>query len=297
MAAPSTPPNLDQGWAPEPELREPAPRRIEPVFDYPDLNKPNVMVFSATGGALAAVGVILFILGLAQHQHLLTLLGLVLAAAGAALLILFPAKARTHDERARHLIENGLPIMANVLTSENLTGDSTYGRAVKYQVALPGGEVVNRSINADERRLPKSIPGKATALVDMNSGDVELYCALPFRAAVRPAPVVPVPHAAPAVGAPVTAGTLPASVVNSVPVGTATEDPFASIPLTAPPAAPANSGGMGTLGTIGAPAATAPRPAAPAAPPPVAPVPEQPAAPAPQEPETAPPASDKLPWE
>ena len=43
------------------------------------------------------------------------------------------------EERARHLVENGMPTVANVLTSENLTGDSMYGRTIKYQVALPGG--------------------------------------------------------------------------------------------------------------------------------------------------------------
>ncbi|MBC8103314.1 MAG: hypothetical protein H7Z41_12060 [Cytophagales bacterium] len=238
MATTPAAPNLDQGWSPEPELRENAPRRIEPVFDYPDLNKPNVTVFSAVAGALAALGLVLFVLGLTGRGFLFTGLGLVLLGGGIGLFIIIPQKAKTHEERARHLVEQGLPIMANVLTSQNMTGDSTYGRSVRYQVVLPGGEMVHRDVNADERRLPKMIPGKATALIDMNTSDVELYCVLPFRAMTRPGTVPETPQYA-------------TPVAVSVPP-VAKTDPMAGLPV-ADPVSSGGGGSMGSIGNLGAP--------------------------------------------
>jgi hypothetical protein len=281
---------MDQGWTPEPELREPAPRRVEPVFDCPDLNRPNVVVFSFIGGACALAGLILFIAGLTHHRVLFDIQGLVLVGLATGLLVFMPAKVKSLEERARNLIQNGLPVMANVMTSDNMTGDSKYGRSVKYQVVMPGGELINRMVNADERRLPIKIPGKATALIDMTSHDVELYCALPFRAAVRPGTT---PAASPG-------GYIPTGVT---PTPARQDDVFAGIPLAAPEPAPAPRGGrMPTLGSIGGGSAQDAAPQAPSSnrrsgqsqnqgqqPAPrtmrPAPTPEQPS------------TEDKLPWE
>jgi hypothetical protein len=270
--------NTENSWSPEPELQGNPPRRIEPVTDYPDLNKPNVAVYSAVGGALALLGLIVSILGMSGRGIVFTLLGLLLIGAGVVLFVLVPQKAKAHEERARNLVTNGRVFGANVLTSQNMTGDSTYGRSVRYQIVMPGGEMVHREVNADERRLPKRIPGIATVLMDPATGDAELYCALPFRAVTRPgtvpAPTPPEPVAAP---------------VAAPPPST---DPMAGIPVAAPQTS--SSGSMGTIGTIG----TAPvrerqsqsqeRPT---------PKPETPKTPEPA-PNPAPPASDdKLPWE
>lgn len=89
--------------------------------------------------------------------------------------------------RSEHLVTNGAPVMARLLSADNLNGD-TYARSVKYQVSLPGGELGHREVNVDDRVLPKRIPSNVTALMDMSSGDVELYVALPFRAVAKAVP-------------------------------------------------------------------------------------------------------------
>ena len=175
---------VQESWTPEPELRDSPPRRIGPS-EYPDLNQVNVMLTTIIGGVLVAVGLVLLIVGLSKSKVLLDLGGIVLALGGTALLVIFPQKQKAHLARAEHLVANGIPVAARVLSSDNLTGDSTYGRAVKYQVTLPGGEMAHRSVNADERALPKRVPGDTTALIDVATGDVELYCALPFRAVAK----------------------------------------------------------------------------------------------------------------
>lgn len=276
--------NLDDTWTPEPELQENPPRRIELVSDYPDLNKPNVVVYSGVGGALALLGLIISVLGISGKGIVFTLLGMFLIGAGVVLLVLIPQKAKAHEERARHLVENGRVFGANVLTSQNMTGDSTYGRSVRYQVVTPTGEMVHRDVNADERRLPKRIPGKATVLMDPATGDAELYCALPFRAQTRPG-ATPVPAPIPV------SNPIATPVYNPSP----TVDPMAGIPIANPTPSTGN-GSMGTIGNLGNPPPrerqsqsqtqerTVPKPESPKTPE-AAPV-------------TTPPASDdKLPWE
>lgn len=196
--------NIEEAWAPEPELREPAPRRLRPS-EYPDLNTPNVLVFTAVGAVLLLVGIALIVLGATGRGTLFIVLGVLAGAAGGFALALAPGRAAKLKARAERLVRDGQPIMARIVTANNLTGDSTHGRHVSYMVTLPGGEVVRRDVNADDRALPKRIPGNVTALIDpRNTGDVELYCALPFRAVARPEavadPLAAQPAAAPAVG-------------------------------------------------------------------------------------------------
>jgi hypothetical protein len=281
MATSPATPNLENSWSPEPELQENPPRRIEPVSDYPDLNKPNVVVYSAVGGALAVLGLIVSVLGMSGKGILFTLLGILLIGAGVVLLVLVPQKAKAHEERARNLVMNGRVFGANVLTSQNMTGDSTYGRSVRYQVVMPGGEMVHRDVNADERRLPKRIPGTATVLMDPATGDAELYCALPFRAVARPG-TAPAPSQ---VASPVAA---------PVPTPAPTADPLAGLPIATPQ--PSSSGSMGTIGNIGS-APPRERQTQSQTQERSAPKPEAPKTPEPA-PNPAPPASDdKLPWE
>ncbi|MES2460437.1 MAG: hypothetical protein V4671_07625 [Armatimonadota bacterium] len=288
MATSPPNPNLESTWSPEPELLENPPRRLEPVTDYPDLNKPNVVVYSGVGGALALLGLIVSIMGMSGRGIVFTLLGMLLIGAGVVLFVLVPQKAKAHEERARNLVMNGRVFGANVLTSQNMTGDSTYGRSVRYQVVMPGGEMVHRDVNADERRLPKRIPGTATVLMDPATGDAELYCALPFRAVARPGTAprpAPSPVPTPAAASPVFTPPAPAP------------DPLAGIP-TATPQPTSNSGSMGTIGNLG----TAPpreRQSQSQTQERSAPKPETPATPTPSPaPNPAPPASDdKLPWE
>ena len=278
MATSPTASNLSDSWTPEPELQENPPRRIEPVHEYPDLNKPNVVVYSAVGGALAVLGLIVSIMGMGKHNPLFILLGVVLIGIGVVLFVLVPQKAKAHEERARNLVMNGRAFGANVLTSQNMTGDSTYGRSVRYQVVKPDGEMVHRDVNADERRLPKSIPGKATVLIDPATGDAELYCALPFRAMTRPGTVV-TPATPPAMATP--------------PVTPTAADPLAGIPVSAPQTG--GSGSMGTIGNVGTPnrerqsqSQTQER---------STPKPEAAPVPTPTPPPVTPASDDKLPWE
>lgn len=286
MATSPTPPNLETSWSPEPELQENPPRRIEPVSDYPDLNKPNVVVYSAAGGALLLLGLIVSIMGMSGRGIVFTLLGLVLIGVGVVLFVLVPQKAKAHEERARNLVTNGRVFGANVLTSQNMTGDSTYGRSVRYQVVLPGGEMVHREVNADERRLPKRIPGTATVLMDPETGDAELYCALPFRALTRPG-TAPAPTPRPIVS--------PAAAPSAAPAPAPAADPLEGLPIATPQ--PSGSGSMGTIGSLGT---TPPRQRQSQSQETSVPKPEPqqtPQTPGPA-PSTTPPASDdKLPWE
>ncbi|GAB4456874.1 MAG: hypothetical protein OHK0029_15580 [Armatimonadaceae bacterium] len=187
MASPNV--NVQEDWKPEPELMERPPRRIV-ESDASDLNKPNtLMLFGVAGGALV-LGVFLLIFGLASTptNALVAGLGGVFVLAGGALAAFVPQMVSKHRERGERLAMHGLPVMARVLSSDNMAGDNRFVRLVKYQVTLPGGELVHRQVQADDRLLPKRIPGNATALVDMDTSDVELYCALPFRVISKEAP-------------------------------------------------------------------------------------------------------------
>lgn len=187
--------NIEEAWMPEPELMESVPRRVAAFDDYPDLNRPNVPVMAGISGVLLLGGFVLFLLALLRKGGSLPI-GLVLILVGVAGLVYFPYRLRMHLQRAEALVERGTPVMARILSADNLNGD-TYARSVKYQITVPGGELVHREVNADDRTLPKRIPANVTAVMDLQSGDAELYLALPFRAvrktqtAPAPAPVVP----------------------------------------------------------------------------------------------------------
>lgn len=245
--------NVDEPWVIEPELGDRPPRRLA-TTDYPDLNQPNALLFYAIGGAMAFIGVALLIVAFSKSNGGLIAVALLLTIGGAASMIFAPMKAQKHRARVQHLAENGIPIMARILSADNMTGDSTFGRSVRYQVPLPSGEMVHRQVNVDERALPKRIPANVTALIDMESNDVELYCALPLRAVSKNAPVYATPT-------PATVSTAMGSPAVSAPA-TATAstggDAFANLPTATP--APTNNGQMGALGVapVARPQETAP---------------------------------------
>jgi hypothetical protein len=123
-------------------------------------------------------------------------------------------------------------------------------------ITLPGGDLVRREANADERALPKRIPANVTALLDLRTSEVELYCALPFRAIAPPeaaqAPVDPfagMPMAATAGGpaaAPQTSpttSTLPSA--PPAPSQTSPATPQTSPQPTPPPQQQQSSGYQG----------------------------------------------------
>lgn len=180
--------SIEEPWSPEPELREPPPRRLQPS-EHPDLNVPNVSLFRIIGGTLLVLGVVLLVLGMSGRGTGMIIAGVIAAAGGAVGQTLPARKAAQARARAERLVTHGQPVMARIVSASNLTGDSLHGRVVTYMMTLPGGDVVRRDVNADERVLPKQIPGNVTALIDpADTRDVELYCALPFRAVSRPAP-------------------------------------------------------------------------------------------------------------
>jgi|GEM_PF-5612289 Uncharacterized conserved protein len=266
MSVPPPNPSIDGSWTPEPELKESPPRRFAPS-DYPDLNKPNAALFLGLGGALGVVGLVLFIVGMSTSQTLATIGGLILALAGVALVVYFPTRVKAHRERAERLITSGVPVMAKIVHVENLTGDSQYGRHVIYMVTLPGAnEETKREVKADDRALPKRIPGPATALIDFETNDVELYCVLPLKAVPK-------------------FGTSPAKPA----------DPMADMPTTSPVTSPAGqpSGvGAGQMGSLGGGSAPAASPTSAPITPAQTQTPEPPAKP---KPSTG--AAAKLPWE
>ena len=179
--------NVQENWTIEPELSEIPPRRIV-LSEYPDLNRPNPLVIYGTGGVLGVGGFVLLIVGLTGSNVLFTILGIVIALIGAGVVgFLGPYLIRRHLSRGEHLVKNGVPVMARLLAADNMSGDYSSGRSVTYQVALPNGEMMHRQVNADDRLLPRKIPANATALLDMESNDVELYCALPYRVQPNPA--------------------------------------------------------------------------------------------------------------
>jgi len=186
----SNSPNVEEAWSPEPELRELPPRRVV-ASEFPDLNRPNMIAYLGGGGGGVLLGIIAI---LASNNGLVKFLGIALLLGGLALLALYPQKMKKHADRARHLVENGTPVLARIVAASNMTGDSKFGRSIKYQVTLPGGEILHRDVNADDRALPKVIPGNVTALMDMHTSDVELYCVLPTRAFLKNADAMAPPR-------------------------------------------------------------------------------------------------------
>ena len=176
---------VEENWTPEPELYDRPPRRVI-AADYPDLNGVNMPLVLGLGAVFLIGGAGLFIAGLATHKALMIVGGLFLTGLGIADVVIFPARQKQHLERAEHLVTNGVPVAARLLSAEPLNG-SPSARALKYQVPGKEDTVVHREVNADDSTLPKRIPCNVTALMDMNSGDAELYLALPFRAVARTA--------------------------------------------------------------------------------------------------------------
>ncbi len=180
--------NIDETWVPEPELLEVAPRRIVAFSDYPDRNRPNVLAFSGIAGVFLVAGVFLYLRSITHQSGGNIPLSIPLILLGFFGLVYFPYRLRQHLSRAQHLITNGSPVMARILSADNLNGD-TYARNVKYQISLPGGDLGHREVYVDDRVLPKRIPANTTALMDMKTGDVEIYVALPYRAIPKATPL------------------------------------------------------------------------------------------------------------
>jgi hypothetical protein len=266
--------NVQENWVMEPELAETPPRRIVPS-DYPDLNRPNAMMLTAGAGALVMGGIILLILGLNGKRPLLDVAGILVALAGCGVFYYVPNVVRKHAARAEHLVTNGVPVMARILSADNMSGDNRNARHVKYQVMLPGGDLVHREIKADDRSLPKRIPANVTALMDLSNREVELYCALPFRVISKSAPLRAARSVSGGTETPIATPVSPGSMPNTAP---------------ATVSANAQTGRMGTIGmdTIGStppPAESQPK------------APEKPAKKDEEEQQPAPKPSAGLPWE
>jgi hypothetical protein len=180
--------SVEEDWAPEPELRDMPPRRIERT-DEPDLNLPSVPFWAGLGGLLMVTGIVL--LALAHGKLLFTIPGILLFLTGIGCAILGPYNANRHRQRCEYLVTNGVPKMVRVITSDNLAG-SPYKRSVRYQYIDLNGDVKHKDVNIDDRLLPKRIPANMTAVMDMNTGDIELYQALPHRAVAKTITITPV---------------------------------------------------------------------------------------------------------
>lgn len=177
--------SVEENWTIEPELADQPPRRLT-ESGYPDYNKPNAMILYGVGGVGIMGGLILMFVGLAGSKIALAIFGILLALGGAFVAVyLVPQLTKKYQTRVEHLITHGVPVMARLLSADNMGGDNSDGRRLKYQIGLPNGEMIHKDVNADDRVLPKRIPSNVTALMDVNTGDVELYCALPYRAALK----------------------------------------------------------------------------------------------------------------
>jgi len=251
------------GWSPELELREAAPRRYA-SSPWPDYNQPNAPVFIGAGALCLVVGLVLFFVSVSSHWAKFktpsVLGGAVIAIVGAGVISTFPVRRKQHMDRAANLVENGAPVMARIVNVQNLTGDSEFGRLVTYMVTMPGAnEETRREIKADDRALPKRIPGPATALIDFKSNEIELYCVLPYIAVSKFAATSP-------------KSQQPSSDQSGqvgIPTMGSTSSPARPMPTTAPvqmptmpvaTSSPTPSGGMATLGNMGEPVAAEPKP-------------------------------------
>jgi hypothetical protein len=227
---------IEENWEPEPELKDMPPRRIQPTGE-PDLNLPSVPFWVGLGLLLIVVGIVLFTIS--HGRSLITVPGILLFLTGVGCAILGPANASRHKQRCEHLVTNGVPRMVRIITSENLAG-SPYKRSVTYQYIDMNGDVKHKSVNVDDRLLPKRIPSNVTAVIDINTGDIELYCALPHRAVSKT--VVATPVAIPT--APVTAPTATTPKTVALP-NTA---PAATVPTATTEPAPAKTAPVKTAG-------------------------------------------------
>ena len=249
MSVPKNTPLESGSWSPERELMEAAPRRYAPS-SYPDLNQPNAPILLGLGGALLVIGLIMFLVA-ANNGHKVSDIvyitgGVVFAIGGAFMISIYPAKMKQHRDRAASLVESGSPVMARIVKVENATGDSEYGRIVTYMITLPGAtEETRREVKVDDRTLPKTLPGPATALMNYRTADTELYCALPFVAVSKFAQAATARQT-------LTEQTGIPTVPTQKPTMTAPAQPMPSIPGDMAPLDPAPLGvpqslnGMGT---------------------------------------------------
>jgi len=255
------------GWSPERELLEAAPRRYA-SSPWPDYNQPNAPVYVGAGALVAVVGLIIFFVavcnglpkfGLAKFKAPCIIGGGLMALVGAGIVSTFPVRRTQHLNRAANLIENGAPVMARIVNVQNLTGDSEFGRLVTYMVTMPGAnEETRREIKADDRALPKRIPGPATALIDFKSNEIELYCVLPYVAVSKFAATSP--RSQQTSSDLTTQAGIPtmASTPTPRPMPTATPAQMPTMPVAT--SSPTPSGGMATLGNMGEPVAAEPKP-------------------------------------
>lgn len=181
--------NFDEQWVPEPELKDSPPRRSGPT-EYPDHNRPKSTLFVGLAAVVLVVGLVVFILGAAKGVNIQIFAGVFAVLAGTAGTVWFPYRARQHDAKVERLVSLGVPVMARMLNAENISVDNIFGRRVTFQITHPStGEILHRSTNADDRALPKRIPANVTALVDPETNQFELYCALPLKAIPKTMPV------------------------------------------------------------------------------------------------------------
>jgi hypothetical protein len=183
---------VDEAWVPEPELQEAPPRRVKPFTDYKDLNRPNLLLGIALGSVLLVIGLTLFVIGLSGNNVRFSGIGIGVICLGLIPLLVFPWRARQYQNRVERLVTHGVPVMARIISADNLNG-SEFDRNVKYMANSTSGDAIHKDVNIDDRLLPKRIPANVTALMDFQTGEVELYLALPFRATARPQPAVPKP--------------------------------------------------------------------------------------------------------
>jgi hypothetical protein len=196
--------SVEEDWSPEPELRDMPPRRIERT-DEPDLNLPSVPFWVGLGSLFMVIGIVL--LATAHGKLLFTIPGILSFLTGVGCAILGPYNASRHQQRCEYLVTNGVPKMVRVITSDNLAG-SPYKRSVRYQYIDLNGDVKHKDVNIDDRLLPKRIPANMTAVMDMNTGDIELYLALPHRAVSKTVVATPVVIPATTATTPTTPATL-----------------------------------------------------------------------------------------
>jgi hypothetical protein len=208
--------SIEEDWSPEPELRDMPPRRTERT-DEPDLNLPSVPFWVGLGSLLMVIGIVFFVI--ARGSVIFNILGILSFLTGFGCAALGTYNANRHKQRCEYLVTNGVPKMVRVITSDNLAG-SPYKRSVRYQYIDLNGDVKHKDVNIDDRLLPKRIPANMTAVMDMNTGDIELYLALPHRAVAKTVTINPVVvPTTPAVTTPVT----PAHTVQTVVAKEATE--------------------------------------------------------------------------
>lgn len=178
--------STEEAWIVEPELKDRPPRRVA-AADRVDYNKPSTQVLTISSGAVIVTGLALFAAGLVMKQTALTISGVVIALAGIAGIVIFPAKGKAYEAKVNRLVEVGIPVPARLLAAENRGTEGGNQRFVKFQYQVPGqDEPRHGDTLVDYHALPKTIPSTVTALVDPETYECELYIALPVIAIAKP---------------------------------------------------------------------------------------------------------------